>query len=278
MYTIREPKAAGSFYSSDKQALQKELETTYRGKDGPGELEDINPKGLIVPHDKIRLCGPACAWAYSRIGKSNYVIVGSNHFDAGSIFAIMKEGLWKTPLGDVAISSRVAQKILDKSELVDYDVISHDREHSVEVQLPFIQHRFGSDFNIVPIVIRNRFDDIDFLKQCQAIGKSVAQSIMTEKERWIIIGTTDMSTGRVSNVEKVDMSIIESMKNLNTKKFFDAVHNTGSKICGYGAVIVAMTASKYMGAKKCNLLKYMTANETVKGGMAVTGYASLFMK
>jgi len=278
MYAIREPKAAGVFYNSDRMSLERDLELAFRGRDGPGEVEDERPIAMITPHDNMHLCGQVSSWTYSKTGKTNYVIIGANHLDVGARFAIMKEGLWKTPLGEAVVSNSLAQKIMDKSRYLEYDVISHDGEHSIEVQLPFMQHMYGSEFKIVPIVIKNRFEDKDFMQQCIDLGKSIAHSIITEKDRWVIIGTTDLSSGPKSRVEKADGAIIESMKNLNCKKFFDAIHKNESYICGYGAVLATMSAAKEIKAKRSKLLKYMTSTEAVKGGKATTGYASIIIK
>jgi len=278
MYAIREPKAAGVFYNSDKTSLERDLELAFKGKEGPREMENENPVAMITPHDSMHLCGNVSSWTYSRTGKTNYVILGANHLDVGARFAIMKEGLWKTPLGETVVSNRLAQKMMDKSRVLEYDVMSHDGEHSIETQLPFMQQMYGSDFKIVPIVIKNRFDDKEFMQQCIGLGKSIAQSLITEKERWVIIGTTDFSSGPKTRVEKADGSIIESMRNLNCKKFFDAIHKNGSYICGYGAVLATMSAAKEIKAKKSRLLKYMTSTESVKGGKAATGYASIIIK
>ncbi len=278
MYAIREPKAAGLFYNADRDSLEREIEMSFKGKDGPKEIESESLVAIITPHDKYHLCGPVCAWSFAKTEKSNYIIIGANHFDIGSRFAVMKEGLWKTPLGEVAVGNRVAQKIIDKSKILDYDVISHDSEHSVEVQLPFLQYRFGSDFKIVPIVIRNRFEDRDFVKQCQELGRSIAHAIMTEKEKWTIIATTDLSRGSKAGVEKVDKILINSLKNLSERKFFDAVHKNSSYICGYGAVITALAAAKEMNAKRSRLLKYMSSMEILKDPKSVVGYASILVQ
>lgn len=278
MYAVRGPKAAGLFYSSSKDALESEIETYFQGKDGPKEMDSEDPVAVITPHDKYHLCGSVCAWAFAKTGKANYVIIGANHFDVGSRFAIMKDGLWKTPLGEVVVSNRVAQKIIDKSKVVDYDVTSHDSEHSIEVQLPFLQYRFGNDFKIVPIAIRNRFDDKDFVKQCQDLGKAVAQSIMGEKDRWVIIATTDFSRGKRADVERVDKILVNSLKNLSEKKFFDAVHKNKSYLCGYGAVLTAMAAAKEMKAKRGRLVKYASSMEVLREPKSVAGYASILVK
>ena len=278
MYGVREPKAAGLFYNSDRSSLEREIEEFFNGKDGPKEIVDEKMIAMITPHDKYHLCGLVCAWAFSRVEKANYIIIGANHNDVGARFAVMKEGLWKTPLGEVVVSNRVAQRIIDKSGTLEYDVTSHNSEHSVEVQLPFLQYRFGNDFKIVPISVRNAFDDKDFVKQCQDLGKSIAHSIMPEKEKWVIVATTDLSKGKREEVEKVDKILINSMKNLNEKKFFDAVHKNSSYVCGYGAVITALAAAKEMGAKRSRLLKYASSAEVTKDSKSAAGYASILVQ
>lgn len=277
MYAIREPKAAGLFYNSDKNSLERDIEGFFKGKDGPKEMDSMNLVALITPHDKYHLCGPVCAWSFSKVGKANYVIIGANHNGLGSSFAIMKEGLWKTPFGEVTVSNRVAQKIMDKSKVIEYDVTPHESEHSIEVQLPFLQRRFGNDFKIVPIAIRNKFEDKEFFENCKELGKVIAQSVMTEDEKWIVIATTDMSRGPKADVEKTDKILVNSIKNLSEKKFFDAVHKNFSYVCGYGAVITALAAAKELGAKRSKLLKYANSVELLKDSSPSAGYASIII-
>ncbi len=277
MYAIREPRAAGFFYNADKNSLERDIEIFFKGKDGPKEIESEKFVALITPHDKYHLCGAICAWAFSKVEKANYVIIGPNHLGLGAKFAIMKEGLWKTPLGEIAISNRVAQKIIDKSKVVEYDVIPHENEHSIEVQLPFLQHRFGNDFKIVPIAISNSFEDKDFVENCKELGRAIAHATIGENEKWVLLATTDLSHGFKNDVEKVDKILINSLKSLSEKKFFDAVHKNASYICGYGAVMVALAAAKEMGAKKSKLLKYANSAEVLKDPKSVIGYASIII-
>lgn len=277
MYTIRAPKAVGVFYNSDRNGLEREIEKSFSRRGGPGEPEEKKIVAAITPHDKYHLCGTVCAWTFSKMPRANYVILGANHLDIGSRFAIMKEGLWKTPLGEVVVSNRVAQKIIDKSGIVDYDVRSHENEHSIEVQLPFLQHRFGSDFKIVPIAIKNVFEDEDFVIQCKKVGKAVAQSLIGEDEKWVIIATTDMSHGTKKSVQKSDKKIMDSVKNLSEKRFFEEVHKNSSYVCGYGAVLTALSAAKNLKAKRSKVLKHATSEGATQDPKSVTGYSSIII-
>ena len=278
MYAIRNPKAAGLFYNSDRSSLEREIELSFNGRDGPKDFDTMKMIAMITPSDKYHLSGSVSAWSYAKIPKANYVIIGGNHFDAGSRFAIMKEGLWQTPLGEVTISTSVAQKIIDRSKIVDYDVMSHEHEHSVEVQLPFLQYRFGNNFKIVPIAIRNRFEDQDFVDNCKLLGKAIAQAVKSDKERWVIIAATNMTQGKKKDVMKKDKLIMDSIKNLSEKKFYDAVHKNNSQVYGYGAVITAMAAAKTLKGKKSRVLKHKTSIEVMNDPNSVTGYASIIIQ
>lgn len=277
MYAIRQPRAAGIFYNSDKHSLERDVKSFFTGKNGPKKMRESKIVGLITPHDKYHLCGTTCAWSFSRVEKANYIIIGTNHNSIGSNFSIMKEGLWKTPLGEIVIGNKVAEKILNKSKMIEYDVIPHESEYSIEVQLPFLQYRFGNDFKIVPILVTNKFSDKDFVNDCKSIGKAIAHSIMTEKEKWIIVATSDFSHGSKKKIEKSDKAIINSIKNLSENKFFDAVHKNSPHICGYGAILTALAATKELKAERSRLLKYTSSIEVLKDSNLGTGYASILI-
>lgn len=278
MYAIRQPKAAGVFYNSDRFALERDIESFFAAKDGPKKMRKTNAVAMITPHDRYHMCGTACAWSFSRLEKANYVIIGPDHQGLRSRFSIMKEGLWKTPFGEVVVSNRVTEKIMDKSSLVEYDVIPHENEHSIEVQLPFLQYRFGNDFKIVPILVSNKFNDKEFVEQCKKVGKTIAHSIMSEEEKWIIIGTSDLSHGAKRQVEKKDKPIISSLKSLREERFFNAVNKNSAQVCGYGALLTTIAAAKEMKAKKARLLKYVNAADILKDQNAVAGYASILIQ
>jgi AmmeMemoRadiSam system protein B len=277
MYAIRQPKAAGIFYNSDRYSLERDIESFFTGNDGPKKMRNTDAIAVVTPHDRYHLCGSAFAWSFSRIEKANYVIIGPNHHGMRSRFSIMKDGLWKTPFGEVVVSNKVSEKILSKDKLLEYDVIPHENEHSIEVQLPFLQYRFGNDFKIVPILVSNKFGDKEFVEECKRLGKAIAHSLLTEKEKWILIGTTDFSHGAKSKVERVDKSIINAVKSLKEERLYNAVQKTSSRICGYGALVTMMAAAKELKAKKSRLLKYVNSMEVIKDLNTATGYASILI-
>ena len=273
---VRAPVVAGSFYDLEPSKLKKQIEACFNHKIGPRGMKKERLVAAVVPHAGYMYSGPVAAWVYSRIENANYVILGPNHSGVGDEFAIVKEGLWKTPLGGVAIDEEMADRITKLCEIVSYDVIPHQSEHSIEVQLPFLQYRFGSDFKFVPICILNEFADESFLERCTVVGEGIAKAIKAAKKRWIIIASSDFSHYVPQDVaHKVDGALIRSIKKLDAKKFFSDISSKNASVCGYGAIATAMIAARALGAKKGVLLKYATSGDITGEFSAVVGYASL---
>lgn len=277
MFAIRAPTAAGTFYNLEKNLLTKEIEASFKHKLGPKQIKSEKLTAAIVPHDKIHLSGHVSAWVFSKIEKANYVMIGPNHNQVGSRFALMREGMWKTPFGEIIIDPKISQRIIDKTKIIEYDVLAHKDEHALEVQLPFLQYKFGNDFKIVPISITNSFADLDFVNACIFVGKNIARTIQAYKEKWILLGTTDLSNGTIERVKKIDKILLKAILSLKPEKIFDAMFSTNSHICGYGATIVTIAAAKELGAKKSKLLQYASSFDVIQDPASASGYASLII-
>lgn len=275
---IRPPVVAGSFYNLDAEMLKKQIGSCYKHKLGPEMMKKQKFIAAIVPHAGYEYSGPVAAWVYSRIEQANYIIIGPNHSGMGSNFAVMKRGLWKTPLGSIAIDEAAAQKLLDECKLLEYDVIAHQHEHSVEVQLPFLQHRFGNDFKLIPIAILNEFADDTLLDACNLVGKAISNMVKNMEGRWILLAASDFSHFIPhQKAKKIDNDIIKSILKLNNKEMFAKIADKNATICGYGAIAAVVAAAKKLGAKKAELLKYATSGDTTKDLTSVVGYASIIM-
>jgi AmmeMemoRadiSam system protein B len=278
MILIRQPTAAGTFYSYDAENLKKQISESFSHKLGPKGFKKQKFIAAIVPHAGYIYSGPVAAWVYSRIEKANYIILGPNHSGMGPQFALMKNGLWKTPLGEVAIQDEIAEKILKECKIVEHDVIAHQYEHSIEVQLPFLQYRYGGDFKFIPITILNEFADDLLLENCRLIGKAIANVIKKEKEKWIILASSDFSHYvPQKTAKKIDLSLIEEIKKLDEKRFFEKISEKNASVCGFGGIASAIVAAKELGAKKAELLKYATSGDVTGELNSVVGYASLII-
>jgi hypothetical protein len=278
MIFIRRPVASGNFYSSDAEMLKKQMAECFSHKLGPRGFKRQNFIAAVVPHAGYIYSGPVAAWVYSRIEKANYIIIGPNHTGMGERFAVMKNGLWKTPLGEIAILEEIADKIVKGSNVLSQDVIAHQNEHSIEVQLPFLQYRHGNEFGFVPITILNEFADDLLLDNCKSIGKTIAEIIKRQKEKFIILASSDFSHYVPQKMAKeVDLSLIREIKKLNEKKFFQKIVENNASACGFGPIATAIVAAKELGAKRAELLKYATSGDVTGDTKSVVGYASIII-
>jgi AmmeMemoRadiSam system protein B len=278
MISIRQPAAAGTFYSYDAETLKKQISESFSHRLGPKGFKKQDFIAAIVPHAGYIYSGPVAAWVYSRIEKANYIIFGPNHTGIGPQFSLMKSGLWKTPFGEVAIQDEVAEKILKECKIVEHDVMAHQHEHSIEVQLPFLQYRYDGNFKFVPIVILNEFADDLLLEDCRLVGKAIANVIKKEKEKWIILASSDFSHYVPQKMaKKVDLSLIEEIKKLDEKRFFEKIAEKNASVCGFGGIASTIVAAKELGAKKAELLKYATSGDVTGEISSVVGYASIII-
>lgn len=280
MLLVRPPIVAGQFYDIDPIRLKKQIQSAIdKAKGLKKTKKDI--KAAVVPHAGYMYSGWVAAYFYSMLDRHSpkkYIIVGPNHSLAGSEYALMKKGLWKTPLGGVTIDENVADELLKKCELLEHDVIPHQYEHSIEVQLPFLQHKLGSDFKFVPIAVKSEIVDDTLLEGCRIVGKAIASAIKTTKEKWVVIASSDFSHYIPKKLaEDVDNYVIKSILKLNEKSFFDRVIERNASVCGVGAIAATIVAAKTLGINKGKLLKYATSAEVSSDTSAVVGYASIIM-
>ncbi len=276
---IRPPAVAGMFYNLNSEMLKKQIKSCFDHKLGPKKIKEEKFIATVVPHAGYTYSGPVAAWSYSRIPKCNYVILGPNHRVFGSRFGVMKEGVWKTPLGSANIDDKVASKLIDSSPLLEYDILSHEPEHSIEVQLPFLQYRFDEDFKFIPISVINEYPSFDFLEECKIIGKAIADVIKKEKKKWVIIASSDFSHYiPYEDAYSIDNYVIDAILRLNEKDFFLRLQERNASVCGFGPIAVAMIASKEMGAKKSELLKYATSGDITGDKGSVVGYGSIILR
>ncbi|KON31677.1 hypothetical protein AC478_02420, partial [miscellaneous Crenarchaeota group-1 archaeon SG8-32-3] len=158
---VRRPTQAGAFYESDAESLKTQIANCFLQELGPNKNLKVNKTGsrkiigLVCPHAGYMFSGAVAAKAYYELAQDGKpdtaVILGPNHTGYGSALALMNEGVWRTPLGDVEIDSAIANQIVHETRLVDIDDVAHRFEHSIEVQLPFLQYLYGSEFKFIPV-------------------------------------------------------------------------------------------------------------------------------
>jgi len=276
---IRHPSQAGAFYAGTAQSLKAQIEGCFTHRFGPGKLPKVvkddlrNIVGLICPHAGYMYSGPVAAHAYYSLavdGKPDVVVIfGPNHTGRGSALALMSEGVWRTPLGDVEIDTLTAKQIVDESHIVDVDDSAHTFEHSIEVQLPFLQYLYGSTFKFVPICFL-----MQDLESSREVGRAVAKALSGKNS--LIIASTDMTHYEPhEQAQRKDKMAIDAVAKMDEELYYSTVESQNISTCGYGPTVAVITAAKLLGAKRAQLLCYKTSGDVISDFSSVVGYASM---
>jgi AmmeMemoRadiSam system protein B len=282
MAKVRPPTVAGQFYDGDAEALQAQIENCFRHEFGPGQLPKVNKNGLrkivglICPHAGYVYSGSVASKAYYELaldGKPDtIVILGPNHTGYGSGLAIMNEGFWHTPMGDVEIDTQIANRIIEETEIVDVNESAHRFEHSIEVQLPFLQYIYGRTFKFVPISFL-----MQDLQSATEIGKALAE-ILANKNALVIASSDFTHYEPQQSVNRKDASVLKAIEALDEKLFYSVIEKENVSACGYGPIAALITFSKALGVKKAVVLSHKTSGDITGDFSSVVGYSSVMLK
>ncbi|MGQ9673347.1 MAG: AmmeMemoRadiSam system protein B [Candidatus Aminicenantales bacterium] len=264
---VRKPAVAGYFYPEGRNKLRAMIE-------GMVDFQAKKEKAIAVvsPHAGYIYSGPVAAAVFSSVLLPElFVILGPSHRGMRSLFALAARGSWQTPLGDVPVHSELAQAIMRHSPLVEEEENAHALEHSLEVQLPFIQF-LRKDLSIVPICISYEADFEDLEKLAQAIVSALKEG----GQESLIVASTDMSHYVPQDVaRKKDFLAIEKIQALDALGLYTIVREEDISMCGYQPTVAAILAAKALGAKKGELIRYQTSGDTTGDYNEVVGYAGL---
>lgn len=265
---IRPAYVAGQFYPDEQKSLKKEIERLI---DKNAAKEDVI--ACVLPHAGYIYSGKVAAETVSRINiKDKIILLGPNHTGYGADFSIMTEGAWLTPLGQVNIDSLLAKTLLKKSRHLQEDASSHEEEHSLEVELPFLQY-FKKDFEIIPIAFKS-----DNLKALIEVGSEIAKCIEEIKDKVLIVASSDMTHYEAqANAEKKDKEAIKAILELDEDNLFQKINELDISMCGYAPVIAMISAAKNLGAKQGKLIKYQTSGDVTQDFESVVGYAGIII-
>jgi AmmeMemoRadiSam system protein B len=279
MTKVRRPTQAGAFYEGNADSLRKQIENCFLHEFGPGKIPMVvktglkTIMGLVCPHAGYMFSGPVAAHAYYSLacdGRPDVaVIFGPNHTGYGSALAVMNEGFWRTPLGDVEVDGETANQIVRESRIVDVDDSAHRFEHSIEVQLPFLQYLYGSEIKIVPICFL-----MQDLSSAKEVGKAVAKALAGKNA--VVIASSDMTHYEPQkSAERKDRTALEAVKEMDEVKFYSIIETHRITACGYGPIAALITAAKLLGAKEAKVLCYKTSGDIIGDYSSVVGYAAV---
>jgi len=290
MQRIRKPAVAGQFYTGSKSSLNQEIENCFLDSRGPGKKPTITQKnkkifGVIVPHAGVMYSGAIAAHSYNCIAENGFadtfIIIGPNHTGVGSRVSVMTEGFWETPLGKIPINSELAENLC--REMIDRDEVAHQYEHSIEVQLPFLQYMAQKKrFDFVPISMAMQ----DY-QTSNEVGLIIGKAIEKTEKKVVIIASSDFSHAgfnydsmppsemKVEDYAKQqDELAIQQILKMRAQGLIETVYNYNITMCGYGPVAAMLVAVKQLGAKNTELLKYGTSCE-VAPAQSCVGYGAV---
>jgi AmmeMemoRadiSam system protein B len=279
MTTIRRPYVAGTFYEGNAESLKQQVERCFLHKFGPQKMPKVNASGprkligLICPHAGYAYSGPVAANAYYKLAQDGrpdtVVILGPNHTGYGSAIALMNDGFWRTPFGDVEIDGETADQIVSETRLVDTDDSAHRFEHSIEVQLPFLQYLYDSEFKFVPICFL-----MQDLQSAIEVGKALIEVLATKNA--VVIASSDLTHYEPqAGAERKDMAALKAVQALDEKLLFSTIEEQNISACGYGPITALITFAKGMGVKDAKLLSHRTSGDMINDYSSVVGYAAV---
>ncbi len=228
--------------------------------------------GLICPHAGYMYSGPVAAHSFYQLaldGKPDTVVLlGPNHTGYGSALSIMREGAWQTPLGNVGIDTALADAIIHETSLLDIDELAHRYEHSLEVQLPFLQFLYGNNFKIVPICYQMH----DY-ETAVEIGSALTEALYGTNS--VVIASSDMTHYEPANVAAAkDNAALQAALNVDAKAFYSIVEKEGISACGYAPITSLLTYAFGLCAK-AELLAYHNSGDITGDNSSVVGYAAV---
>ena len=282
MTLLRRAVVAGSFYEGKPEALKAQVEACFLHKLGPGRLPKMNDPGprqilgLVCPHAGYLYSGPVAANAYFSLAQDGrpdtVVILGPNHTGYGNPLSAMREGAWQTPLGNVPIDSDVADDIAEETGILDFDEIAHRQEHSIEVQLPFLQYLYGSKFKFVPICFL-----MQDLETATEVGRGLAEVLVNRNA--VVIASSDFTHYESqARVERKDFDALKAVEMLDEQKFYEIIETEKVSACGYAPIATLITYAKALGAKTAQLLAHKTSGDITNDKSSVVGYAAVSIK
>lgn len=268
---LRSPAVANMFYPGDKDRLKEQLSTYIRAVPEPKRV-----LAAVSPHAGYIYSGGVAGAVFSQIRIPDAVVIlGPNHRGLGASVALSASGTWDMPLGSVPINEAMAESILKVSTSgvkIKDDPGAHAMEHSIEVQVPFLQF-LRPEVSIVPIALSHLTYDA-----CQEIGQALVQGIQDYGKEVLLVASTDMThyESQKSAKEK-DKLAIDRILDLDPAGLYETVSRHGISMCGVIPTTIVLEACKVLGAGKAELVRYATSGDVTGDNAQVVGYAGFIV-
>jgi len=261
---IRESVIAGSWYPDDEEELSKEIESYLNNA---GKSGGKKPLSIISPHAGYIYSGQVAAYSYKQIEGKTYkrviVIAPSHHYRIQGC-ALFDTGAFSTPLGTIPVDEESCTKLVESDSIFQREKAPHIEEHSVEIQLPFLQKVLGN-FMLIPILCNE--NDIEV---CRQIAKSI-YGLMDDET--LLIASTDLSHYyRQEEAKKLDSTLIENIKKVDAEVFVENIKKGKCEACGSSPVTIALVIGELAENPLCEIFKYATSGDVSGDYERVVGY------
>jgi AmmeMemoRadiSam system protein B len=263
----RKPYVANQFYPAEAATLRKTVEEYLKGGSG----KKTGAIAMIVPHAGYIYSGKTAGNAFSEVEIPDAVILmGPNHTGLGERFSIMDTGAWETPVGKTAVNGELAHLILDSSRHFLSDDAAHSREHSLEVELPFIQV-INPRARFVPITVMSAP-----YRECEEMGASLSKAVKSYGRPVLIVVSSDMNHYESEKITmKKDLAAIDKILSLDPEGLLKTVSDKDITMCGVVPAAIAIVAAKGLGARGARLVSHTTSAEVSGDREHVVGYAGI---
>ncbi len=265
---LRLPAVAGQFYPADPRELTR-LVRKFSVEE-PG-AQKVRVRACLVPHAGYIYSGGVVGAVFSRIVFPKQILVlGVRHSPVGEDLAILSEGAWRTPLGDSPVDEALAQRVKASCPGLREDSVAHGREHSLEVELPFLQI-LDPGFSFVPVAVGTlRFEEL------HALGMGLARVLKESTEEILVVTSSDMNHYEPDDVTRIkDAKAIDQMKAVDARGLFEVCRKEKISMCGLGPAVAMLTAMKEVGVESGEVVRYATSGDVNGDRDAVVGYAGM---
>jgi len=261
---MRYPAAADKFYPASPELLNSQLDKAFQGL----TREAWPVIGAVVPHAGYIYSGSVAAEVYSRLPRrETYVLIGPNHYGTGMPVAMSREA-WQTPLGVVECDQELAEAL--EGTIIAQDEAAHLYEHSLEVQLPFLQRSFDG-FKILPISLGLQDEDTAI-----EVGTEIGEAVRRVGRDCTVIASSDLTHyQRLEVARKNDISVVEAVLRMEVGELYSRIYSKNISACGYGPIASTIVASRVLGATSGKLLRYATSGDVSGDYSQVVGYSAI---
>jgi len=266
---IRYPAVAGTFYENDPERLRRQVAAMLPTD---SQAVRLRPLAVISPHAGLIYSGPVAGAMYARVNlPSRIIVVCPNHTGLGADGAVYSHGAWRTPLGDIEVDPQLAERLIDASPLLQDDVEAHLREHSLEVQLPFLQFLKSGPLRIVPVCLAT-----PSLGETLSVGKAIASVILEMGGDIGLIASTDLNHYENQEITLAkDQKAIDRIVALDAEGLWNTVREERISMCGIIPTTAVLAAVNQLGASRSQLISHATSGAVNGDFSAVVGYASI---